>query len=99
MRTNGESKFSFLLIGLGLGAIGGLMAALLARKETRDLLRERSRKTVDYLNEQGKKLRETTEGIVEKGKELMTHRCCSVDATSEAEKKAHEEERRETLGG
>ena len=23
MRTNGESKFSFLLIGLGLGAIGG----------------------------------------------------------------------------
>ena len=39
MRTNGESKFSFLLIGLGLGAISGLMAALLARKETRDLLR------------------------------------------------------------
>ena len=42
MRTNDESKFSFLLIGLGLGAIGGLMAALLARKETRELLRERS---------------------------------------------------------
>jgi len=99
MRTNGESKFSFLLIGLGLGAIGGLMAALLARKESRQLLRERSSATVDYLNQQGKKLRETTEGIVEKGKELMTHRCCSVDATSEAEKKAHEEERRETLGG
>ena len=38
MRTNDESKFSFLLIGLGLGAIGGLMAALLARKETRDSL-------------------------------------------------------------
>ena len=45
MRTNDESKFSFLLIGLGLGAIGGLMAALLARKETRELLRERSRKS------------------------------------------------------
>jgi ketopantoate reductase len=95
MRTNGESKFSFLLIGLGLGAIGGLMAAQLARKETRDLLRERSRKSLDYLNQQGKKLRETTEGIVEKGKELISHRCCSVDATSEA----HQEERRETLGG
>jgi ketopantoate reductase len=33
-------KFSYLLIGLGPGAIGGLMAALLARKETRELLRE-----------------------------------------------------------
>ena len=47
MKTNGESKFSFLLIGLGLGAIGGLMAALLARKETRELPRERSSKTLD----------------------------------------------------
>jgi gas vesicle protein len=92
MRTNGESKFSLLLIGLGVAAIGGLMAALLARKEARDLLRERSRKTVDYLNQQGKKLRETTEGIVEKGKDLISHRCCSVDATTEA----HQDERRET---
>ena len=99
MRTNGESKFSFLLIGLGLGAIGGLMAALLARKETRDLLRERSSQTVDYLNQQGKKLRETTEGIVEKVKELMSDRRCSVDATAEAENQAHQEERREHLGG
>jgi gas vesicle protein len=95
MRTNGESKFSFLLIGLGLGAIGGLMAALLARKETRDLLRERSTDAFDYLSQKGKHLRETTEGIVDKGKELMSHRCCSVDATTEV----HQEERRETLGG
>ena len=99
MRTNDESKFSYLLIGLGLGAIGGLMAALLARKETRELLRERSSKSLDYLNQQGKKLRETTEGIVEKGKELMSHRCGSVDATTEAEKQVDQEERRETLGG
>jgi gas vesicle protein len=94
MRTNGESKFSFLLIGLGLGAIGGLMAALLARKETRELLRERSTEALEFLSQQGGKLRETSEGIVEKGKELISHRCCSVDATTEP----HKEERRETLG-
>jgi gas vesicle protein len=99
MKTNGESKFSYLLIGLGLGAIGGLMAALLARKETRESLRERSSKTLDYLNQQGKKLREITEGIVEKGKELMSHRSCSVDTTTDAQEKAYEEERREPLGG
>ena len=99
MRTNGESKFSFLLIGLGLGAIGGLMAALLARKETRELLRERSTEALEYLSQQGKKLRETSEGIVKKGKELMSHRCCSVDATEEAEKQVDEQKRREHLGG
>jgi gas vesicle protein len=98
MKTNDESKFSYLLIGLGLGAIGGLMAALLARKETRESLRESSSKTLDYLNQQGQKLREITEGIVEKGKELMSHRCGSVDAP-EAENQADQEERRETLGG
>ncbi len=99
VRTNGESKFSYLLVGLGLGAIGGAMAALLARKETRDLLRERSSKTVDYLNQQGEKLRETAEGIVGKGKELMSPRCRSVDATTEAENQVYQEERRENMGG
>jgi hypothetical protein len=83
----------------GSGAIGGLMFALLARKETRELLRESSSKTLDYLNQQGKKLREITEGIVEKGKELVGHRCGSVDATTEAENQAYQAERRETSGG
>ena len=99
MKTNDESKFSYLLICLGLGAIGGLMFALLARKETRESLRESSSKALDYLNQQGKKLRETTEGIVEKGKALVGHCCGSVDATTEDEKQAYQEERRETLGG
>jgi len=99
MRTDDDSKFSFLLIGLGLAAIGGLMAALLGRKETRELLRERSRKTVDYLNQQGKKLCETTEAIVEKGKELVSHGCCSGDAATAAQEQAYQEERRETPGG
>ena len=71
MRTDTESKVSFLLIGLSLGAIGGLMAALLARKETRELLRERGTQTLDYLNQEGKKLRETGEEIIERGKELI----------------------------
>ena len=99
MRTNGESKFSYLLIGLGLGAIGALMAALLARKENRESLRERSSEALDYLSQQGNRLRETTAGIVEKGKELVSHRCCSVDATTEEDKRSHQEERRETMNG
>jgi NAD-dependent DNA ligase len=99
MRTNGEAKFFFLLIGLGLAAIGALMAALLARKETQELLRERSSEALDYLSQQGKKVRETSEAIVEKGKELLSHRCCSVDATMEEEKQPRQAEQRETLGG
>ena len=29
----------------------------------------------------------------------MSHCCCSVDASTEAEEQAYQEERRETLGG
>jgi hypothetical protein len=79
MKSNGESKFSFLLIGLGLTAIGGLVAALLARKETRD------------------RIRASAEGIVAKGKQLVSDCCGSVDDAREAQEHDPKEERRETL--
>ena len=100
MTTNGGSKFSHLLIGLGLGAIGGLIAAILAHKETREALRDRSGKSLDYLNQQAGKLRETADVIVQQGKKLIA--CTgsdSVDHSTEAEKQAYQEKRRETLGG
>jgi gas vesicle protein len=99
MTTNDESKFSYLLVGLGLGAIGGLMAALLARKETRELLRERSINGLDYLNQQAGKLRESAEVIVKKGKEFIGPHCDSVKTDTEAQKESYQEERREHLGG
>jgi gas vesicle protein len=98
--TNGESKFSHFLIGLGLGAIGGLMAAILARKETREALRERSGKSLDYLNQRAGKLRETADVIVQQGKNLLTGNGSGlVDRSTEAEKQAYQEGKRENLGG
>jgi gas vesicle protein len=100
MKTNGESKNSLLLIGLGVAAIGALIAALLARKDTRKLLRDRNSEALDYLSQQGNKLRETSEAIVEKGKEFVSHhRCYSGGATTEAQKQSRHTERRETSGG
>jgi gas vesicle protein len=96
MTTNGESKFSYLLIGLGLGAVGGLMAALLVRKETREIIRERSRESLDYLNQQARKLRETADVIVQQGKKLIaSKRSDSVADSTEAEKQTYQEDRRE----
>ena len=99
MTTNGESKFSYLLIGLALGAIGGLISAVLARKETRELLRERGRNSLDYLNQQAGKLRESADEIVKKGKEFIGPRCDSVNSITEAQEQAYQEEKRENLGG
>ena len=100
MTTNGESKFSYLLVGLGLGAIGGLMAAILGRKETREVLRERGGKSLDYLNQKAGRLRETADVIVQQGKLLIAcNGSESVDRSTEAEKQAYQEGKRENLGG
>jgi len=101
MTTNSEPRFSYLFIGLGLGlgAIAGLMFALLARKETRELLHERSNKTLDYLNQHAGKLRESAAAVVETGMKFMGHQCAAVDTHTEAQEQAYQGERRETLGG
>jgi gas vesicle protein len=77
MNIKSENKLPYFLLGLSVGVAGGLISALLARKENRDRLRERSAKGLEYLNHQANKLRETTEGLVGKGKELLSQRCCS----------------------
>ena len=100
MTPNTESKFSYLLIGLGLGAVGGLMAALLVRKEMREIIRERSRKSLDYLNQQAGKLREAADVVVQQGKKVIAcKRSDSVADSTEAEKPTYQEDRRENLGG
>jgi gas vesicle protein len=75
MNANGESRFRYFLIGMGLGATGAVLSALLARKESREYLREQGAKSLGYLSAGGKMLRESAEGIAQKGRELMSQRC------------------------
>ena len=96
MNTNDESKFSYLLIGLTLGAVGGLMAAFLIRKENRGVVRECSRRSLDYLNHQASRLRETADVIVQEGRKLLAcQRSDSAADSKEAEKQTHQESARE----
>jgi gas vesicle protein len=99
MKTEEQSKLSYLLFGIGLGAVGGLISALLARKETRDVLRERSRKSLNYLNQRAAKLREAAEEIAKKGKDFVGPHRDSVKTDTEVEGQACEEEKRDILGG
>jgi len=100
MTSNSESKSTHLLLGLAVGAIGGLITAILAHRETREALRERSEKSLDYLNQQAGKLRETADIIVQQGKKLIAcNGSDTVDHSTEASKQAYQENKRENLGG
>jgi short subunit dehydrogenase-like uncharacterized protein len=97
MTTDGDAKFSNLLLVLALGAVGGLVAAILSRKDTRAVIRERSGKSLDYLNQQ---VRETADLLVQQGKKLID--CKGSDRvvlSTVAEKQAYQEEKRENQGG
>ena len=85
MEKKNSSKVTFGLIAAGLGAIGGALSVLLARKESREYIREQSTKGVEYLNQTGAKLRERTEGIVGKGRELMNACCGSGRSKTESD--------------
>ena len=96
MKTTELGKFSYLLLGVGLGA---LVSALLARQETRDLLRKRGRQSFDYFNQHAAKLREAADEIAKRAKDFVGPQRDSVKTDTPAEKQAYQEEKRETLGG
>ena len=91
MKNNGASNLPNAVIAFGLGAIGGAISVLLARKETREQVLAQGSQSLDYLKEHGKKFRAGTEGIIAKGKELMSQRCCSFQATTGNGTQAQEE--------
>ena len=83
MNTNAPSRLPYLIIAAGLGAIVGALSLLLARKDSREYIRERGAKGLEFLNQTGAKLRDSTEGLVGKGRELMS-RCCATADTAGA---------------
>jgi gas vesicle protein len=97
MVTNSHSKFSYLFIGVGLGAIGGLIAALFADKQSHESLRERGTNRRDCLNEQAGTLRRSADAILKNATEFIGPHCDSVENDTEAEKQTYREERRETF--
>jgi gas vesicle protein len=98
MITNRES-IPYFLVGIGLGVITGLLLAPRPGDETRKYLRERSTKSLDALNQQAGKLRESAQGVVQKGREFMSRRGCgSVGTDAEVEKKIDAEQTPETAG-
>jgi len=84
MNNNDSAKLPYLVIAAGLGALGGALSVLLARKDSREYIREHGTKGLEYLNQAGAKLRESTEGLVGKGREIMSGCCASADSAGES---------------
>jgi len=97
MKANNKFNLPHFVIGLGVGALTGLLVALRLDENTRNRIYERTSKGFDSINEQARKLRESAGNIVEKGKKLVSRQPHSTG--KEAETQAYEENKRDHLGG
>ena len=62
---------SFFLLGLGLGAVAGLLLAPQSGEETRKLVAEKAEEGKDYVAGKSRQIRKHAQGFVVKGREFV----------------------------
>lgn len=98
MITKDRLKFPYLLAGIGLGAVAGLLLASRSVEEMWKYVRERSHRGLTLIQQAGK-LRNGADVMVKKDKDFIGPSSDSAKDLEEAERQAYEEQRRENPGG
>src|ERR1700729_506191 len=92
MADNVGSKVSFFLVGLGIGALVGILFAPKSGEETREYLTSKAEEGRDYAQKKARELRERAEDLIERSKEIMDRQKEGVAAAVEAGKAAYRRE-------
>jgi gas vesicle protein len=90
-RDNESSSIPYLLIGIGIGVIAGIVLAPESGQEIRRDVRRRANKGFDYLNQQADRVRESAEKAVTTGKEWIARQSEAVHFIKETRKPYHEQ--------
>ena len=89
MADNVGSKVSFFLVGLGIGALVGVLFAPKSGEETRDYLTKKADEGRDYAQRKARELRERADELVERGKDVASRKRESISAAVEAGREAY----------
>ena len=90
--NNVGSKVSIFLVGLGIGALVGILFAPKSGEETRDYLSSKADEGRDYAQRKARELRERAEDLIERSTEIMARQKDGVSAAVEAGKDAYKRE-------
>ena len=74
MADNVGSKVSYFLVGLGVGALLGVLFAPKSGEETRDYLSKRAEEGRDFAQKKAKELRDRAEDLIERGKDAAARK-------------------------
>ncbi len=93
MADNIGSKFTFFLVGLGIGALIGILYAPQSGEETRELLSKKADEGREYAQRKARELRERAEDLVEQGKQVVARQKESFAAAVDAGREAYQREK------
>ena len=88
MADNVGSKVSFFLVGVGIGALLGVLFAPKSGDETRDYLAKRADEGRDFAQKKARELRERADDLIERGKDVAQRKRDSLTAAVEAGREA-----------
>ena len=71
MDSNKGSKLGYMILGLGLGAVVGLLLVLRTGEETRKIIRDRADEGRDYLKTKAHEFSDQVDELAGKGKEWV----------------------------
>jgi gas vesicle protein len=93
MSENNGAKFTFFLVGLGLGALVGVLFAPQSGEDTRKYLSQKADEGRQYAQRKAREIRERAEDAVEHGKDVIDRQRESLSAAFDAGKEAYQREK------
>jgi gas vesicle protein len=91
--SNVGSKVSFFLVGLGIGALVGILFAPKSGEETREYLAQKADEGREYAQRKARELRERADDIMERGKSVAVRQKETLSAAVEAGRDAYQREK------
>ena len=89
MADNVGSKVTYFIVGLGVGALMGVLFAPKSGDEIRDFLTKKADEGKEYAQRKARELRERADELIERGKEVAVRKKDSISAAVEAGREAY----------
>jgi len=86
------SKVSFFIVGLGVGALIGILFAPKSGEETREYLSSKADEGKEYAQRKARELRERAEDLIERSKEIMSKQKDAISSAVEAGRETYKRE-------
>jgi gas vesicle protein len=93
MAENAGSKVSYFLVGLGIGALIGVLFAPKSGEDTREYLTQKADEGKEYAQKKARELRERAEDLVDRGKQVAARQKESLSAAVDAGREAYQREK------